>query len=373
MERRDFLQSGFAAGLLGLGGTAVIPSVLSASPRVLADGSVRLSSNENPLGISPAARTAIVEGLDLANRYPGASKAPVVDALAAKHGVRPENILMGNGSTEVNQMFVQLFARVRLVTATPTYEDIGRYAAPFALPVTQVPLRADFSHDLDRMKEVVDRSDGTTVVYICNPNNPTATITRSAEIDSWISSAPDNVYFLMDEAYYEYAEADSSYWSALKFVPQNPNVIVVRTFSKIFGMAGMRLGYAVAHEDTIGRVGSIASYNNTNHFACVAALASLQDDSLVQHSVDVNAQARTILEDALDELDIERLPSHTNFLMHRIQGELQDYIGRMREKGWLVGRPFSPMLSYNRVSFSLPEHMAQFAETLREFRSHGYV
>ncbi|MCZ6917979.1 MAG: aminotransferase class I/II-fold pyridoxal phosphate-dependent enzyme [Gemmatimonadetes bacterium] len=373
MERRDFFQSGFAAGLLGLGGTAVLPSVLSASPRRLADGSVRLSSNENPLGISPAARTAIVEGLDLANRYPGASKAPVVDALAAKHGVAPKNILMGNGSTEVNQMFVQLFARVRLVTAHPTYEDVGRYAAPFALPVTQVPLRADYSHDLDRMKEVVDRSSGPTMVYICNPNNPTATVTSSAEIDSWIASAPDNVYFLMDEAYYEYAEEDPSYWSALKWVPDNPNVIVVRTFSKIFGMAGMRLGYAVAHEDTIGRVGAIASYNNTNHFACVAALASLQDDALVERSVDVNARARSVLEDALDELDIERLPSRTNFLMHRIQGDLRSYIDRMKERGWLVGRPFPPMLSYNRVSFALPEDMARFAETLRDFRSHGYV
>ena len=374
MERRAFFQTGLAAGLLGVGGSTALPALLSASPRRLPDGSVRLNSNENPLGISPAARQAIIEGLDLCNRYPGASRRPVEEALAEKLGVETKNILLGNGSTEVLQIFVQLFGpEVRIVAADPTYEDVSRYAQAVSVPLAGVPVRADYSHDLDRMREVVGKWSGPSIVYLCNPNNPTGTVTSSADIDSWIGAAPDNVYFLIDEAYFEYAEDAPGYWSALKWIPTHPNVIVVRTFSKIYGMAGMRLGYGIAHEDTIERVGFIAARNNANHLASVAALASLEDHGLIARSVDVNRRARIILEETLDDLGIEHLASHTNFLMHRITGDQEDYRGRMRERGWLVGRDFPPMLSYNRVSFAMPDDMARFSETLRAFRSHDWV
>jgi histidinol-phosphate aminotransferase len=374
MERRAFLHTGLAAGLVGVGGTATAPSLLSATPRRLPDGSVRLNSNENPLGISPAARRAIIDGLNLCNRYPGESRAPVMEALAEKHGVTTANIQLGAGSTEVLQMFVQLFGRgAPIVAANPTFEDVPRYARPFSIPLEMVPLRVDYSHDIDRMHEVVRRSGGPAIVYICNPNNPTGTITSCAEIDSWIATAPEDVFFLVDEAYFEYAEGAPDYWSALKWVATHPNVVVVRTFSKIYGMAGMRLGYGVAHEDTIDRVGAIAASNNANHLANVAALASLGDRGLIPRSVDVNHRARIVLEETLDELGIEHLPSHTNFLMHRIQGNLQTYRDRMRERDWLVGRAFPPMLSYNRVSLAMPDDMARFSETIRDFRARSWV
>ena len=372
MERRAFFQTGLAASLLGVGGSTALPAWLSASPRRLPDGSVRLSSNENPLGISQAARQAIIDGLDLCNRYPGASAAPVIEALAKKHGVQPANIQLGAGSTEILQMLVQLFGG-RIVAADPTFEDVPEYAEPFSIPFVRVPLLPDYTHDIDRMREKVQRTRGTAVAYICNPNNPTATITPCGQIDDWIKSAPDNVYFLIDEAYYEFAENADGYWSALKWVKTNPNVVVVRTFSKIFGMAGLRLGYGIAHEDTIKRIGAIASSNSANHLASVAGLASLHDDEMIPRSYETNKRARGILEATLDELGIERLPSHTNFLMHRITGDLVDYQNRMRERGWLVGRAFPPMLSYNRVSIGLPEDMERFSETLREFRSSSWV
>ena len=373
MKRRAFFQTGFAAGLASVGGAATLPAYLSATPRRLADGSVRLSSNENPLGLSPAARRAIVDGLDQANRYPGESRAPVIEALAQKHGVATGNIVLGTGSTEVLQMITQLFAPdVRVIVAEPTYEDVPRYVEGVGVPMETVPLLPDHKHDLDRMREVVGRVTGTALVYVCNPNNPTGTITPSAWVDSWIESAPENVYFLVDEAYVEYAE-DPQYWSALKWISSHPNVIVVRTFSKIYGMAGMRLGYGLAHEDTIGRIGFLASRNNANHLANVAAVASLGDVGLVDRSLDANRRARHIVENTLDELGIEHFPSHTNFLMHGIVGDHQVYRDRMREHGWLVGRPFPPFTSYNRVSFSLPEDMERFSETLRAFRSKGWV
>ena len=374
MKRRSFLQTGFAAGVLGAGGTVTLPTFLGASPRRLADGSVRLSSNENPLGISPSARQAILEGLDLANRYPGDSVRPVIEALAQKHGVGTKNIVMGAGSTEVLQMAVQMMGPdVQLVIADPTFEDVWRYATPWSLKVEKVPLLADYSHDLGRMREIVERWNGPSFVYVCNPNNPTATLTSCAEVDEWIESAPENVFFLVDEAYYEYAESQPSYWSALKYVKTNPNVMVARTFSKIYAMAGLRLGYGVGHESMIEKIGFLASRNNANHLACVAALASLADDGLIERSVHSNARAQKVVEDALDELGIERLPSRANFMMHRIKGDLGDYRDRMAEQGWLVGRPFPPMLSYNRVSFSTPDDMGRFVETLKDFRSRGWV
>ncbi len=374
MKRRSFLQTGLAAGLASAAGTATLPAFLSASPRRLADGSVRLSSNENPLGISPAARRAIIDGLDMANRYPGDSRQPLVEALAQKHGVATENLVMGAGSTEVLQMAVQMMGpEVQLVIADPTFEDVWRYATPWSLRVEKVALLPDYSHDLGRMQELVRHWNGPSLVFVCNPNNPTGSLTSSALVDEWIGSAPENVLFVVDEAYYEYAESQAGYWSALKWIPTNSNVMVVRTFSKIYAMAGLRLGYGIGHERLIEKIGYIASRNNANNLACVAALASLEDNQLIGRGVKSNRRSQVTLENVLDELEIDRLPSHANFMMHRIKGELAVYRQRMEQAGWLVGRPFPPMLSYNRVSFGTPEEMERFADTLRDFRSRGWV
>ncbi len=375
MKRRTFLRSGVAAGLAGATGAGTLPTLL-ASPRSrrTPDDPIRLSSNENPLGISPAARQAIVDGLDRANRYPRASEDKLLPILAKHVGVPPEQIILGNGSTEVIQMVVQSFGpKVQLVIADPTFEDMRRYAAPFALRLERVPLRTDFSHDIDRMRAAVGNSSGPSLVYVCNPNNPTGTITSSVDVDAWIGEAPDNVHFLVDEAYFEYADGANGYWSALKWIPSRRNVIVVRTFSKIYGMAGLRLGFAVAHPDVVNGLEPLAGANNANHLALVAALASLGDPDVVPRSLEINRRARSIAHDVLDELDLAYLPSHTNFLMHQIHGDLGTYIQRMRDEGIRVGRPFPPMVSYNRLSFGLPDEMELFADKLRGFRRKGWV
>jgi histidinol-phosphate aminotransferase len=272
-------------------------------------------------------------------------------------------------------MAVQVWGRegARFVIADPTFEDVPGYAAPWNLDVVKVPLRPDHSHDLERMAAQAARADGPAMVYICNPNNPTGTLTPCDEVDAWIERASDQVTFLIDEAYLEYAESASSYWSEMKWIASRPNVVIVRTFSKIFGMAGMRLGYGIAHPDTAARLRALASHSNANHLACMAALASLADQGLVSRSLEVNARARRAVTEVLDELELAHLPSHTNFMMHRINGELDAYRTRMEDAGYLVGRPFPPMLQYNRVSFGLPEDMEGFADTLRTFRQRGWV
>jgi histidinol-phosphate aminotransferase len=212
---------------------------------------------------------------------------------------------------------------------------------------------------------------GRALVYICNPNNPTGTLTPSADVDAWIDSAGPDTCFLIDEAYFEYCE-DPGYWSCTKWI-RRPDLVVARSFSKIYGMAGIRLGYGIAHEDTARRLREFIGKNNANHLVLVAAHAAMQDDDLVPRSRAANADGMRILHECLDELGLEYLPSHTNFVMHRINGDLNTYNERMLASGVKVGRPFPPMLSYSRLSIGLPEEMGQFSDVLREFRQKGWM
>ncbi|NIM52265.1 MAG: aminotransferase class I/II-fold pyridoxal phosphate-dependent enzyme [Gemmatimonadales bacterium] len=373
MQRRAFLQTGLAAGVMGMGGVTAAPHLLKLSPRTGLKGPIRLSSNENPLGIAPAARRAIIEGLVDANRYPQGS-GRMIEALAAKHGVKPENIVLGAGSTEVLKMTVHALATPsgRLIVAEPTYEDGPWYAGALPVEVVKVPLRSDYSHDLDQMQARASAGTGTVLVYLCSPNNPTGTLTPSADIDAWIASAPDTMYFLVDEAYFDYVE-DPRYWSAIRWVPERPNVVIARTFSKVYGMAGIRLGYGIAHEETAERLRRFRVRNNANHLALVAGMASLDEAGFVERSLDVNQRGKRILHECLEDLGLDYLPSHTNFVMHRITGDLKTYREMMLERGIRVGRPFPPMLTHSRLSIGLPAEMEQFAETLKALRKEGKV
>ncbi|MGD2217291.1 MAG: aminotransferase class I/II-fold pyridoxal phosphate-dependent enzyme [Gemmatimonadales bacterium] len=376
MERRDFLRTGFALGAgigaTGVGGVGIFPDPVHAYP-TRAAGPLELNSNENPLGLAPEARRAVIYGVSRANRYPG-ERMELAQELAAINGVREENIVLGCGSTEVLQMAVQALSApdARLILAEPTYEDVPWYCQPFPYKLEKVPLDGRFAHDLAQMKERAAAAPGRVVVYICNPNNPTGTLTPSAEVDAWIESAAENTRFLVDEAYYEYCE-DPAYWTSNKWIGERRNVIVTRTFSKIYAMAGMRLGYGIAHPETADLLRSYIGRNNANHLALVAALASLRDSGLIERSRRANAEGKRILYECLDELGLEYLPSHTNFVLHRISGELRTYRTRMRERDILVGRPFPPMLEYNRLSIGSAEEMLRFTEVLREFRGKGWV
>jgi histidinol-phosphate aminotransferase len=176
----------------------------------------------------------------------------------------------------------------------------------------------------------------------------------------------------VDEAYFEYAE-DRLYRSAQGWIATRPNVVVLRTFSKIHAMAGMRLGYALAQPATARRLRAWGCANNANQIVAAAGRASLTDTAFHERSLATNRAARRILTECLDELSLEHLPSHTNFVMHRIPGDLATHISRMRERGFLIGRQFPPLTSWSRVTIGLPEEMAEFAAELRGFRARGWV
>lgn len=373
MLRRDFVRAGFALGTVGLGDASLLSSPARAAT-TRASAPLRLNSNENPLGLAPAARRAVIEGIPEANRYPDEGENRLIESLGARLGVDPAQIVLGAGSTEVLQMLVQATAIVggTVLLPDPTFEDVERYADPFSTSIVKVPLDGRHGLDVGRTRDMATRAARPVLVYVCNPNNPTGTVTPCAEIDGWIDEASDDVIFLVDEAYFEYVD-DPGYWSSIHWVADRPNVVVARTFSKIYGMAGMRLGYGIAHPETAARMRQFISYNSANHLALVAGLASLEDHGLIERSRATNREGMRILKDTLDELDLHYLASHTNFLMHRIPGGLEAYIVRMREHGVKVGRPFPPMPSYNRVSIGMPEEMERFAHVLRAFRKKGWV
>ncbi|GMR12676.1 MAG: histidinol-phosphate transaminase [Gemmatimonadota bacterium] len=382
MDRRGFLRAGAFAGMASAGtasrlSAAASPSGLgwlSSRPNLRADGTLRLNANENPLGISPGAREAVIEAITEANRYPDSRQEELVSRLAKRNNLRSENVYLGAGSTEILQMAVQALASSGrpLIVAEPTFEDVLGYRRPFPYRLVTVPLDFRYAHDLGRMREEAERSSRPSVVYICNPNNPTGSITPSAEVDAWIQDAPESVFFIIDEAYYELVD-DASYWSALGWVDRRPNVLVTRTFSKIFGMAGLRIGYGLAHEDTVARFKEFQSNKSTTQLSAAAALASLDDDEFVAQSLESNRAAGAVVKETLDELGLGYLPSHTNFIMHEIQGDLQDYITRFLDQGIAVGRPFPPMLGYNRLSLGAEDEMGRWAETIRSFRARGWT
>ena len=378
MDRRGFVTSGMAAGVAGITGAGgALGTLLERtdgwSPgKTLATGDIRLSSNENPLGLAPAAREALIEAIVDANRYPSNYGRPLLEELARYLDVQTENLTLGFGSTEILQISTQAFQgpNTPLIIAAPTFEDVTDYQDTMPFEVEAIPLTADLQHDIGRMREASMRRP--SIVYFCNPNNPTGTVTSSRDIDAWIVDAPETTTFLMDEAYLEYV-TDDGFWPALKWIEEKPNVVVIRTFSKIFAMAGLRLGYAVSHPTTARRLKEHAVQNSPNVLAAAAGMASLKDEGLVERSIAVNEESKAIVHQTCDELGLDYLPTNTNFIMHRINGDLATYRNRMADTGLLVGRDFPPMLEYNRLSFGLPDEMDRWADTIKDFRRKGWI
>jgi histidinol-phosphate aminotransferase len=377
MQRRTFVRAGIMAALLG----PAVPFPAQARTfdirrrsRSPADP-VRLSSNENPLGVPESARAAIIDAIARGHQYPQLN-GTVRTRIAGMNGVDVANVVLGNGSAEILQMTVQAMLMdsrdVRVILPDPTFEQVERYASAMGATIEKVPLLPDHSHDLGRMRDSADRGTGPALAFICNPNNPTGTITSSDAVAQWIRDAPPHVWFLIDEAYLEFVD-DAAYRPMVREAISRENVLVSRTFSKIYGLAGIRLGYGIAAPDTIRRVNAFAAATNINHLAGAAALACIDDRDFVGRSLDVNRRGLADAYATLRDLDIEYLPSHANFIMHRVNGDIAAYIARMREEGIAVGRAFPPMLSHNRVSIGLPEEMEAWAGALSRLRRQGLV
>jgi histidinol-phosphate aminotransferase len=358
--RRRFMGR-IAAGV----GAAVAAPRLGRSANVPAPSElVLLNSNENPYGPSPRALDAITAARSSAGRYPDAAEEALLEGIARHHGVGRDEVALGCGSSEVLQAAAMAFvgAGRSVVAAEPTFEAVLAYARVTpARPVT-VPLTADFRHDLPRMAAACQEAAG--LVYVCNPNNPTGTMVTRDELLAFARAVPATTAILVDEAYHDFVE-DARYASALELRARHPNVIVARTFSKIHGLAGLRLGYAVASREQARALRDHLSWNNVNGPALGAALASLSDTAHVAGQRRRLNGTRRRLCGELERDGRRYITSHTNFLMIQLGRDVQPVIDAFRARGLVVGRRFPSMPTWLRITIGTDEEIDRFVTGLR--------
>jgi len=326
-------------------------------------GAVKIDANENPYGPSEKAIQAIQRSFGLSGRY--ANNTPELHrALCSHHQVDSGMLEVGYGSSELLKMAVEAFLGPgkNVVTAQPTYEAPSRYGATYGAPTIRVALDAKYTHDLNKMRAAV--TDKTGMLYICNPNNPTATIVSAQGIRNLVDSMPPDVPVVIDEAYHHYVD-DPTYASAIALAKQGKAVVVMRTFSKIYGMAGLRMGYAVGRGDLIGRMSQYKIWLNTNTLTVAAALASLEDKEFVEKNRKLNAGTRQFVEQQVNKMGLGYIPSQANFLMIDLKRDMGPVVGALRTRNIFAGRPFHPLRQHLRVTMGTMEEMQRFVEELR--------
>jgi len=364
MSRRRFAETiGISAAAAAL--SRFTESSALAAPSRERTGLVQLNANENPYGPPPLALDALTKSGPTASRYPDAIEDAAREAIAKSHGLSSDRIVLGAGSSDILRMAdsAWLPEGKRVVAAEPTFEAVLQYARVTKAESVKVPLAKDWSHDLGAMAKSCDAKTG--LVYICNPNNPTATLTPSDAIEDFVGRVPASTIVLIDEAYHHFVESPK-YRTAIPLIEKHPNVVIARTFSKIYGLAGIRLGYAVASAENAKTLAEQASFSNVNCAALRIAVACLADANHVPNERKRLNDTRRWLCAELDKDGRRYIPSETNFLMIHVGRDVAPLIGEFRDKNILVGRKFPSLGDWLRISIGTREETAAFLAALRQ-------
>lgn len=325
---------------------------------------IKMASNENPLGPSPRAVERLQSALPKLNLYPDSACFYLKKALAAKFGMPEECFLVGNGSDELLRLISETFLSPEdeVIFAEPSFVEYEFMASIMGAKCRPVALK-DFKHDLEAMKELIN--DNTKIVYVCNPNNPTGTIVTSDEIADFMSDIPEDVLVVFDEAYYEYVDSPD-YVSGLEYLKQGRNVIVLRTFSKIYGLAGLRIGYGLTTPEIAEAVNRVREPFNVNLAAQEAAMGALDDDDHLQRSRKINIEGREYLYKAFKEMGLNYVPTQANFIFLDLGRECQPVFKQLLQMGVIVrtgdifGYP-----NFIRVTIGKPEENQRFIAALK--------
>jgi len=378
IARRKFI--GRIAALLGYAGLA--PLELSAQSRsrqtaaaakstldkkIDYDKFAKLANNENPYGPSEAVMKAMNDAWRYANRY-AYPDGGIVDAIAEHHGVKPENVLLGCGSSEILKIVDDAFLLDHKVVigVDPTYETVYRYATNSRAKAITLPLTNTYDVDMKaiiRAAKLNARDVG--FVYICNPNNPTGRIVSKQDIKLLLDSIPQDIPVFIDEAYHHFVD-DPNYEPSTKYVTEGRKVIVARTFSKIAALAGMRLGYAVAPEELIGMLRPLVVSYNTNAVVKYGGVAALKDTAYQAKMKQLNKQLRDKTTNELKTMGYQVIPSQTNFFMVNVKKDVTQVGDEFQKRGILVGRKFPPMNEWLRVSVGTEDEMDRFMKAFKE-------
>jgi histidinol-phosphate aminotransferase len=367
ISRRKFAQ------LLGAGAAAAVvrprlsfakPTQSTATSLTAGGNIVRLSANENPYGPSQKTFQAMTDSFGLACRYPDEHNNVLIDKLAKLNNVNRNEILLGDGSGEILKLCAETFTGPQsgnLIAADPTFEAIIHNATANSAEVVKVPLTSSFAHDLSKMLGAAKRG----LIYVCNPNNPTASITPKQELRDFIGKAPPETMVLVDEAYFHYADSPD-YESVIPLVKDHPNLIVSRTFSKIYGMAGLRCGYCVAQKEPIERMRRQQMWDSVNCMALAAATASLDDLDHVPAGQRLNKEAKMFTTSELEKMGYKIIPSQANFIMFDCKRPVVPLIKAMKEQNVHVGRLFPALPNHMRLTIGKKAEMEIFLATFRE-------
>jgi histidinol-phosphate aminotransferase len=349
------------------GGAAALAYRPVFSEATATDGNVHINFNESPYGPPERALKEIRDSAGaLAGRYFGDASYEELSRVLAKHnGLSRENIQVGAGSTEILKICDDVFLHggKRLVAAEPAYEAVIQYAVNSQADASKVPLTPDFRHDLVKMADAITRDTG--MVYICNPNNPTGTIVSKVEMQRFMDRVHSSVTVVVDEAYIHFVNS-SDYESAVHYVREGRNVIVARTFSKVYGMAGMRVGYAIGRRDLIDKIRPFTVDYNVTGIAANAAIAAVADTQHVERISKLNAANRQLVFDEMKRLKFETTASESNFLMINVRKPVAPVIQEFERRKILVGREFSAMPHFLRVTIGTEDEMKKFFVAFRE-------
>jgi len=321
---------------------------------------ILLNSNENAYGPLPKTVVAMQQAISWANRYPDFDYDALVWEISDLHKVKPQQVVTGCGSTEILRVAAAAFLGPgkKLIVPTPTFEAIGEYAKATGAEVQKVLLTSTYAHDLDAI--LAQAASAPSLIYVCNPNNPTASLTPRKDLEAFISKLPANSYVLIDEAYHHFATDSPDYVSLLDQPVDNPRVIVARTFSKIYGMAGMRLGYGVTSIENAQRLRSFQTQDNVNMVAAQAAVAGLQDTAEMQAATRRNAADRQEFLAQAARRGLKPIPSYANFAMMDASRPATEVMDHFKQNGILIGRRFTGMDNFVRISFGKPAEMQKF-------------
>ncbi|WP_375582958.1 pyridoxal phosphate-dependent aminotransferase [Cyclobacterium xiamenense] len=381
-NRRDWLKT----SVLGLGSLPLITGNLQAKPAATTGKNwssesmlwemnpiykevkmkARLLANENPFGPSPGVQKAIAESISMGNRYGHADAAYLIDMLAEKEGVKPANIMLGPGSTDMLEKTAIVLCQHggNVVSADPSYMSLVNTARAMGGDWKAVPLKSDYSHDLKGMEQAID-SD-TKLLYVCNPNNPMGAITDPTELKAFCKSASKKRPIFVDEAYLEFMEKPEDH-TMVGLVAEGHDVMVARTFSKIHGMAGLRVGYLVATEE---RIKSITSMVRGTMGLCVTslkgAIASIKDEKFLASCRKWNAESKAYTLDQVTSMGFDPIPSYTSFMIFPIQQEGKAFAGKMMEEGVGIRVYSIADQPWCRVSMGTMDEMKMFTTALKK-------
>ncbi len=329
-------------------------------------GIVKLASNENPLGASPASVAAMQEAIKTIALYPDGNGFELKDALVKRYGVTHTNVTLGNGSNDLLELSARAFLQPgdKVVYSDHAFAVYALATQAVGATGISVPAAAGFGHDLNAMLKAA-KTKKVKMVFIANPNNPTGTFLAPDELHAFMRGMPENVLVVLDEAYNEYLPEDKRY-DSVAWLKEFPNLIISRTFSKAYGLAGLRVGYALAHEQVTDMLNRVRQPFNVNSIAQAAAVAALRDTSFVKKTYELNRRGMLQITEGLTKLGLEYIPSFGNFVAFRI-GNATAMYRRLLELGVIV-RPIAnyDMPDWLRVSIGLESENAKFLSALEK-------